>query len=85
MRQLEDLIAPLQQALSADGAALQVVALEGGCLRLRLDASAADCAECIVPDDLIESVVLQRVRAGGDADAPAIERVLIERVGERAP
>lgn len=84
MRQIEDLIAPLQEALSADGATLHVIRVDGSSLLLRLDTTAAECAECIVSDEVIESVVLQRLRAGGAADTAPIERVLIEHVGEPA-
>lgn len=82
MKQIEDLIKPLHDALAVDGAALRVVGVDGSRLRLCLDTTAATCAECVVPDEMIESMVLARLRSEGGDAAPAIDRVEIEHAGE---
>jgi hypothetical protein len=81
MTQLEDLIGPLQEAFAVDGVALRVGAVEGSKLTLSIDTTAADCAECIVPDDVIGSMVLAHLRKVGGAGA-AIETVDVEHVGD---
>lgn len=80
MRQVEDLLAPLQQALSADGATLELAGIEGSELRLSLDTAEATCAECIVPDEIIESMVLTRLADAEDPGLAAIQTVRIEHV-----
>lgn len=84
MKQIEDLIRPLHDALAVDGAALRVVGVEGSRLQLCLDTTHATCAECVVPDDMIESMVLARLRSADGHDVPAIDRVEIEHAGDAA-
>lgn len=80
MRQVENILAPLRDALAVDGAVLQVAGLEGSSLRLTLSTDAAQCAECIVADEVIESMVLARLAAAQDPEATVIDGVRIEHV-----
>lgn len=77
MRQVETLLAPLQQALAADGATLDFLGVEGQELRLSLSTAGAQCAECIVPDAIIESMLLKQLAGVEDPRLAAIERVHI--------
>lgn len=81
MRQLEDLIGPLREAFSVDGVALSVGSVEGSKLTLSLDTTTTDCAECIVPDDVISAMVLAHLQKAGGAGAE-IEQVGVEHVGD---
>jgi hypothetical protein len=81
MRQLEDLIGPLREAFSVDGVALSIGSVDGSRLTLSVDTTAATCAECIVPDDVIGSMVLAHLQKAGGAGA-AIEQVDVQHVGD---
>jgi hypothetical protein len=81
MRQLEDLIGPLKEAFSVDGVALRVGAVEGSRLTLNVDTTTAECAECIVPDDVISSMVLGHLQRAGGAGIE-IDQVDVEHVGD---
>jgi hypothetical protein len=83
MRQLEDLIGPLQEAFAVDGVAVTVGSVEGCRLVLSVDTTTADCAECIVPDEVIGSMVLAHLQRAGGAGA-AIEEVDVQHVGAGA-
>jgi len=84
MRQVENILAPLKDAFAADGVDLSVLGIDGGRLRLGLCTDGAECAECIVPDEMIESMVLARIAAAGDVSDVAIDRVKIEHVAAGA-
>ena len=81
MRQLEDLIGPLREAFSVDGVALSVGSVEGSRLILSIDTTTADCAECIVPDEVISSMVLAHLKKAGGAGAE-IDEVAVQHVGD---
>ena len=81
MRQLEDLISPLREAFEVDGVAVWVGSVEGSKMTLAVDTTTADCAECIVPDEVVSSMVLAHLQKAGGAGA-AIEQVEVEHVGD---
>ena len=47
------------QKMAADGVDLTLVDVEGGVAHLRLGIVDATCAECVLPRDLLEPVVLE--------------------------
>jgi len=71
----------LQEDLRADGAELLVDSLADGIARLRLVLRDADCAECIMPREHLERVVLITLRGSH----PEIKRVEVQDPREAGP
>jgi hypothetical protein len=65
----------LQTFVRADGARLDVVTLDpaGRRIELALDLSGAECAECVLPGDILAGLLRDRLAAG---PAGGIELVL---------
>jgi hypothetical protein len=63
---------PLADALALDGGLLTVDDLDGPTLRVRLELAPDACQDCIVPDPIIEQMVLDKL---ADLPAPRPERV----------
>lgn len=80
MRQVDTALEPLQQALSADGASLSFCGIDGEELRLRLNTTDHACAECIVSDEIIESIVLTRLASLQDPELAGVRRVQVEHL-----
>jgi hypothetical protein len=57
----QDALESLGRMLAADGYELDVV-VEAGKIELRIEAGAEACAECLVPKDLLASMVVERLR-----------------------
>lgn len=72
-------IAPLAEALDADGAALHLSAIEGSTVALRLSVTDATCAECVMPREALEELLLDAIVFAGHP----VNRVRLEdpRVG----
>ena len=67
-------LALAQQLLQADGGDIELVAVEGGTVHLRLLLGDAECAECVLPRPLLEQVVLDIVqRTNPDVTAVHID------------
>lgn len=64
---------PARAVLAADGVDLTVVEVTGGVAHLGLVVTDADCAECVLPRELLEPVVLELLRATN----PQLEMVRI--------
>lgn len=53
---------PLRESLQLDGADIELLGVNGGTAELALDVSNASCAECVLPRDSLESVVVVALR-----------------------
>ena len=60
--------------LEGDGAGIEFLGFESGTLRLRLLLEDAECAECVVPVEMLESIALTIARRATDE----VLRVTIE-------
>ena len=56
-----------RQTLRLDDADLEVVGVDGGTVSLRLVLGPEACEECVLPKDMLETVLLQRLRREDDA------------------
>ena len=65
-------IRPLADALALDGGLLSVERIDGPVLQVRLELAPDACQDCIVPDPIIEQMVLDTLT---DLPAPRPERV----------
>lgn len=67
-------IEPMVEALRADGAGVKFVGIEGRQVDLRLSVTDASCVECIMPGEVLESLLLAAlVNAGHDVDRVRLE------------
>lgn len=71
---VSDAIAPMQEALRADGADVDVVAVDGGTVDLRLKVEDASCAECVMPQDILEELLREAIASAGHP----VERVRLD-------
>ena len=53
---------PLRESLQLDGADIELLGVQGGTAELALDVSNASCAECVLPRESLESVVVVALR-----------------------
>ncbi|MEL7208735.1 MAG: hypothetical protein AAGK32_11000 [Actinomycetota bacterium] len=53
---------PARAVLAADGVDLALAGVEGGVLTVELVVVDAECAECVLPRELLEPVVLDLLR-----------------------
>lgn len=53
---------PLRESLQLDGADIELIGVQGGTAELTLDVSNASCAECVLPRESLESVVVVALR-----------------------
>lgn len=76
---ISEAIAPLAEALNADGAELHVSAVEGSTVEFRLSVTDATCAECVMPRETLEELLLDAIVAAGHP----VDRVRLDdpRVG----
>lgn len=65
----------LRSSLAVDGGTLDVVGLDGTTLQLALALAPDACQDCIVPDEMIEQMVLAAV---SDLGGVTVEDVQIE-------
>jgi hypothetical protein len=52
----------LQQALQADGADMEIEALDAGVATIRLILGPDACLDCIMPKDVLEKILLASIR-----------------------
>lgn len=71
---VEAALGTVRSVLQADGADVELVAVEGDAAHLRLVLVDANCAECVLPRGLLQDVALQMLRA----DLPALAAVEID-------
>lgn len=71
---VRDAIGPMQEALRADGADVHVVGVDGGTVDLRLLVEDATCAECVMPQEVLEELLREAIVAAGHP----VERVRLE-------
>lgn len=71
---LERALAPLRVPMRADGADLELVGVADGVVRVRLVLSAETCSDCVLPADMLRSVLL----AGLAAEVPGVTDVVVE-------
>jgi hypothetical protein len=55
---------PAREVLRADGIDIELIRLEGSTAHLQLHVVDADCAECVLPRQMLELVVLDLLRPG---------------------
>ena len=62
--------------LGPDGATIAVEAWDEatGCLSLRLELESAECAECVVPHPMLDTLLLDALRS----HAPAIRSIVLD-------
>lgn len=63
-QELDDLLAPLREALRADGADVQVVDWDEHHLSMRLVLESVDCEECVLPRESLEQTMLAMLQPG---------------------
>lgn len=80
--ELYEALAGLRQGLHADGADLEVSAIENGTLHVRLVLGDETCSDCIVDKPMLEGLIQ---RAAAACDGPAIIVVLEDPRPPRRP
>ncbi len=55
-------LGPVRQILQADGGDIELVAVVGSTAELRLVVEGANCAECVLPRPMLETVALQMMK-----------------------
>lgn len=84
--QVEAAVAQLREMLRLDGADLRVVGVDGGAATFALELADANCAECVLPAEMIEPILAKAL-----ADTvPQVDRVVlrdprVEGAGQAAP
>jgi Fe-S cluster biogenesis protein NfuA len=58
VREVRAALNELRPMVQGDGGDLELLGAEGGVVRLRLLLQGAECAECVLPADLLEQVAL---------------------------
>lgn len=79
--QVRDILEPIAAGLATDGVHLEVAGVEGTTLHLSIAIADDACAECVVSDELVEAIVLGRLKDAADEDVKAIDRVVAEHIG----
>lgn len=76
---ISEAVVPLADALNADGAGLPLGAIERSTVEFRLSVTEAACAECVMPRETLEELLLDAIVSAGWP----VERVWLEdpRVG----
>jgi hypothetical protein len=72
---------PLRESLQLDGADIELLQVSGGTAELALDVSKASCAECVLPRESLESVVVVALRKADPRIAAARVRDPREEAG----
>lgn len=67
-------LSPAQSVLEADGVSLSLVSLDGEVAHLAMNVVDAECAECVLPREYLEPVVLDLLRT----TRPTLEAVQID-------
>lgn len=67
-------LTPALDVLEADGVTLELVELEGEVAHLAMSVVDADCADCVMPREFLEPVVLDLLRTS----RPTLEAVRID-------
>ena len=67
-------LSPAQSVLEADGVALELIELDGEVAHLAMSIVDADCADCVLPREYLEPVVLDLLRTS----RPTLEAVRID-------
>jgi hypothetical protein len=65
---------PLRESLLLDGADIELLGVSGGTAELALDVSKSTCAECVLPRQSLESVVVVALRKADPRIAAAVVR-----------
>lgn len=60
--------------VQADGGDMELVGIDGSTISLRLVLEGASCAECVMPREFLEQIVLDMVKKA----APAVDTVTID-------
>lgn len=64
---IEDLLAPISQALEADGY-LTAVTVTPGAISIAIEATEAACAECLSPPEVLEPMIRDVLGRGGRSE-----------------
>lgn len=67
-------LSPANDVMEADGVSLSLIELNGDKAHLALSVTDAECAECVLPKDMLELVVLDLLRQS----RPTLEEVKID-------
>ncbi|MQA01196.1 MAG: hypothetical protein GEV07_00175 [Streptosporangiales bacterium] len=62
--ELDDLLAPMREALRADGADVEVLDWDDQSLSVRLVLESVDCEECVLPRASLEQTMLTMLQPG---------------------
>ena len=65
---------PLRQSLRLDGADIELLGVHDGTAELALDVTDASCAECVLPRQSLESVVVVALRKADPRIGAAVVR-----------
>lgn len=79
--QLNSALAPIREALEADGAQLDVAPVRDGRLPVEVILRPDACGECLLPPEEMQLMILDLVR---DAD-PSIQTVAVEIIQPQEP
>lgn len=71
LESLRAALEPLRESLQLDGADIELLGVDGGTAQLALDVSNASCAECVLPRESLESVVVVALRKADPSIAAA--------------
>lgn len=74
MTELDQALVSVREPLQADGADLQLVDFTDGTVALKLVLEGVECAECVLPRDSLETVILHQLRA----QVPSVTAVQLE-------
>lgn len=74
-------LAAVDSLLGADGARIAVEGWDdtSGCLSLRLELDTAECAECVVPRPMLDTLLLETLRR----HAPVVRAVAVDDPRDR--
>lgn len=71
LQSLRAALQPLRESLQLDGADIELLGVDGGTAELALDVSNASCAECVLPRESLESVIVVALRKADPSIASA--------------
>lgn len=72
--QLDDALVSVREPLRADGADLQLIDFAKGTVALRLIPDEVECAECVLPRDMLETVILHQLKS----QIPSVTAIRLE-------
>ncbi len=75
---IEQAIAPLIPGFEADGFRVEVATIEQSTVTINFHTNAGTCRECLLPQDHLESLLLQSFMAKGIDDIKFVRVVLVD-------